>query len=262
MDKLLYIDGENVSRDIIIDTIDGIKDKLDQNEKFIGRLYGSREFVKNAITPCLIRGVVFVETSVLSVSKKNVADMKIIIDCMCDVSSYCNSSKSCEVFLLTKDTDFFPLIFKLIELGIDVKTPLLSLTRDDLSQNSRNVLDSYLKEEGFYSNKNLNYLNNIYDEIKSFVGDKFSDEIIEAHIDVHTKKFFKWLDQKFSLDDSSHKFYTTLKDFSLADLINKLGITDKEILDEIYLNYTQKIFGYIPKIKTMPFIYFEKLKIA
>lgn len=262
MNKFLYIDGENVNKFAVTETTNKIKESLQNGDHFVGRLYGSREAVKSLITPCLLRGIIFVETSVLSVSKKNVADMKLIVDCMYDVSTYHEKQEPCEVYLLTKDTDFFPLVFKLIEMGVCVKSPLLDLTEENLDKATKENLDMYLKSRGFYSNKNLNYLDNIFSAIKSFTGDEFSDEIIETHLEIHTKKFFKWVDGKFGIENSLSTFYKSLREFSFIDLIRKLGVTDRALIDDVYLNYTQKIFGFIPKVKTTPSNYLRLLSAA
>lgn len=271
--NFIYIDGENLSKETIIDCVSTIKESMTDDEVMIGKLYGGKDHVKRSVQYCLLNGFNYVETSVLSTSRKNTADMKIIVDCIADVipcivlleerkkTGYC-TEKMPKVTLLSTDVDFFPLIYKLKELGVTVSLPLYNLDNLFSTEKTTADLDAFLKQLGFYSPKNTTCLNNIFDEIRSVVGNEYNDDIIEEHIQVKTRRFLNYLGG--FIEEEMFKDLLTIRprDFSFKTLIKKLKISDPDLLDKLYIIFISKIFGFIPKNKTLPGSFYVDMGIS
>lgn len=117
---LIYVDAENIS-------FSDLKDYLDVNAisgNIIGKAYGSSTVLGEAAMDFLRIGFQFVETSHLSESSKNVADMKILTDCAFDVLRTF-AGVQVQVVLLTKDCDFMPLVYQLLSIGVPTEVPML-----------------------------------------------------------------------------------------------------------------------------------------
>lgn len=236
----VYIDAENLAFDTVKAKVLEIK-KLEPN--YSGKIYGSKESSKNSIQFCLLEGYDFVETSVLSPIKKNLSDSKIIVDCMYDVMT----KQVDKVYMLSNDTDFLPLIYTLKKLHIDVFALNVHQQTDTLS--STYELNSELRELGFYSNKNMSVWDNMFNGIKSLVGDRYADDVILEHIDIKVRKFITSLGFKYgvavlaaadSMDKRNWSYYTVKEIIDSANI----EFNDRELADL----YIRKIYGFIPKV--------------
>lgn len=235
----VYIDAENLSFNTVKERVTEIK-KVDPN--YVGKIYGSKESSRNSIQYCLLEGYDFIETSVLSPIKKNLSDSKIIVDCMYDVMT----KQVDKVYMLSNDTDFLPLVYTLKKLHIEVIA--LNVRQSEETLPSTYELNSELRTTGFYGNKNVNVWDNMFNGIKTWIGDKYSDDIILEHIDTRIRKFIVALGTELgeevlialdNLDRHDWSFYT------VRDSIAGTGvsITDKDLADR----YIRKVYGFIPK---------------
>lgn len=257
--RFLYIDGENLSKETIVDFVDGFVSSLDKTDTLVGKFYGAKDLVKASVPFCMLNGLRYVETSSINFSSKNVADMKITVDCIYDVTEYLQNNTDFTVTLLSKDSDFLPLVFKLKELGVDVDIPLFDLTTYSGHLKTTGDLDAFLKHLGFYSKKNIDCLDNMFVSIRSLADESFSDVIIEGHIRFRIRKFISYLENTYGASYARMLDKLPIKCFSLENVIRCLGFTDKETLNQIYLAYVSKIYGYIPKRKTIPDNLFKKI---
>ena len=105
---LVYVDAENVS----FSMFKNYYDEHLRGNKISGKVYGNSEILGESTQDYLRVGFEYVDTSHLSDSSKNVADMKIVTDCAFDVLQVF-SGMQVHVVLLTKDCDFLPLVYKL-----------------------------------------------------------------------------------------------------------------------------------------------------
>ena len=261
--RFLYIDGENISKMDIINSVNGFLELLKPTDTFIGKLYGNRDSVKAYVPFCLANGLTYVETSAISSSSKNVTDMKMTVDCIFDVVHAIDTDFT--VTLLSKDCDFLPLFYKLREMGIKAEMPFSALaklssfeflstfTRKEKSyQKTTSGLDAFLKHNGFYSPKNSDCLGNLFDKIKKETDNFFSDSVIEEHIAIKTKKFNKSIVANCVSKDLSSFKSIRPRDYSFETVIDCLGITDVNEINKLYVIYVSKVFGHVPKNKVLP----------
>ena len=120
MNTLVYVDAENVS-------FADFKDYLDLNlagKMLHGKVYGNNEILGDSVSDYLKLGFDYIDTSKLSSSSKNVADMKILTDCAFDVLQTYNGT-NVDVALITKDCDFLPLVYRLNSMKIPVTVPMI-----------------------------------------------------------------------------------------------------------------------------------------
>lgn len=117
---LVYVDAENVS----FSMFKNYYDEHLRGNKISGKVYGNSEILGESTQDYLRVGFEYVDTSHLSDSSKNVADMKIVTDCAFDVLQVF-SGMQVHVVLLTKDCDFLPLVYKLMANGVVVDVPML-----------------------------------------------------------------------------------------------------------------------------------------
>ena len=261
--RFLYIDGENISKMDIINSVNGFIELLNPSDTFVGKLYGNRDSVKAYVPFCLANGLTYVETSSISVSSKNVTDMKMTVDCIFDVLYA--KDPDFTVTLLSKDCDFLPLFYKLKEMGVRAEMPFSTLaklnsfeflsafTKKEKSYKRNTAgLDAFLKHNNFYSAKNSNCLGNLFSKIKKKTDNFFPDSVIEAHIAIKTKKFNKSIVALYG-ENNTHKFKKIKpKDFSFENVVNSLEITDVNEINRLYVIYVSKVFGQVPKNKVLP----------
>lgn len=248
--RFLYIDGENLSKEIIIDSVTNFISSLAKSDKMVGKFYGAKELVKTTVPFCMLQGLSYVETSCISFSHKNVADMKITVDCISDVTK-CTDDEIM-VTILSKDCDFLPLVFKLKELGVNVETPFINLDAYHGENDTTRELDHLLKHKNFYSNKNSKFLDNMYDNIMEVTNGSFNSDVVEEHIRIRTHKFILQIEELCGKECADKLRSLPAKDFSLAQVIHTLGITGKKALNKVYLLYVCRICGFTPKQKVIP----------
>lgn len=139
---LIYVDAENIS-------FADFKHYYDLNlvgNKISGKVYGNSEILGDAVYDYLRVGFEYVDTSHLSDSTKNVADMKIVTDCAFDVLQVF-SGISVHVVIMTKDCDFLPLVYRLMANGVVVDVPMLG--KDKTLTVPMSTVTTALEEHGY-----------------------------------------------------------------------------------------------------------------
>lgn len=247
--RLVYVDAENLSLTTIQKEIEQIK----LHGPITGKVYGSKESIGKCITFCLLEGFEFVETSVLSPTKKNLADSKLIVDCMYDVFKIGPANIE-KVYILSNDNDFLPLIYTLLKMNVSVVSSLIDsvILKDCVSNTipSTKTLNSYLKEIGFYSNKNNNLFGNMYQSIIDVTSDRFSYDIIEEHIVLKCQKFIKNMELEFGSEVGELLREIDPKDWSLDEVLNIISsvcVLDNSNRFYVEDTYIRLIYGFIRK---------------
>lgn len=239
---LVYIDAENLSYDTVKQKVSDIKQS---NSRIYGKVYGSKESVRNSIQYCLLEGFEFVETSILSPTKKNLADTKIIVDCMYDVLVLASNNVK-KVYMISNDNDFLPLIYTLRKMNIEVETSLIK-RNEDIQVVGTKELNRELRNANFYSNKNLDVYGCMYDNIINVVGDVYSDDVICEHISVKTNKFILKMADLYGKDIMDQLEKLDRHYWSFKSVMGVLKISDETEIYKIADIYTRKIYGFIPK---------------
>lgn len=235
----LYLDAENLSKEQILEHVDVIKAGVTEEEILIGKFYGSKETLHSIVRVCYSLGLDFIETSSISESTKNVADMKLTVDCLYDVIMDTNNVNS--VYILTQDKDFLPLIYKLYGLGIRVFTPLLKFIDniDDTVSIAR-----YLHSVGFSPRYHSDILKEPVKYALSVAGENFSNEEIIQYFQNKRQKFVNTLSCFLEIDICAKILDIQIDEFGWNTIISCLPNLEFKLLCTVLDIYTGKFFGF------------------
>ena len=107
---LIFIDAENVSKEQVTNALHDARSLSGKEDTLIGKFYGCSNVLGEMINEYLALGLEFVETSVYSLRKKNITDMKLMVDCLFDVvEAYRGDIKA--IYILSNDYDYNPLVY-------------------------------------------------------------------------------------------------------------------------------------------------------
>lgn len=195
------------------------------------------------VQACLQVGYEYVDTYPMCNSNKNVTDMKMTVDCICDVvQTYGAESKV--VYVASSDHDFVPLLHKLQGQKCEVHMPFLvkhSLrTCADLSKE--------LIAKNFDALVRQRILDNPFSMIKECVGDEFMDDVIEAFVMKKQRKIASVVTTTVGAADGNSILSIPASDFSYQQLqcvLDTSKISDLEMLDV----YTKKMYGLCLPVK-------------
>lgn len=232
---LVFVDAENVSEENFVQVVADLKSS---GECVRGKFYGSREHIGCLIDIGYQAGYEFIDTTSLIKGKKNVTDMKIVVDCITEVME---SQDVTKVVIVSNDCDFIPLAYKLCGLGIVVEMPLRSndsqdKTLADLEQELHKMqYDPRIRQDILYPQ---------YQVVRSMLSEEFSDQLITEWITRKKRKFLKDVALLFNtqqLEDLD----MPVTEFCFVTICNMLQIkyeTDigKRLLD----SFTQRCFGF------------------
>ena len=158
---LVYVDAENVT----FSTFKPYWDEaiaLNGFYEIIGKFYGSKDLLGGTVKQYLSLGLEYCETSALSSEcHKNLADMKLITDCLHDVLHTYNTEVA-QVYLLSKDYDFLPTVYKLKSLGMDTVTLGVDCRGDTKSVKT---IIAYLHNVGFLPCADSKLFDNVFESI-------------------------------------------------------------------------------------------------
>ncbi|MCM1172506.1 MAG: NYN domain-containing protein [Clostridium sp.] len=240
MDKVLfYVDAENVSKSQV-DMFMADAMKLTGNcGDFVGKFYGARAALNSLIEYYLNLGLEYVETSVLTTKKKNLTDMKMVVDCLYDVlCTYSGHLKA--VYVLSNDCDFNPLVYKLKSLGI----PITFAAVDSFNCISTlNELSHYLTARGFFPVSKENATAVLYEYVVDMIANVSLDKtIVLVYLRNKIERLLRGTCTKFGIeyegiDDGSVMTYSF---WEYNHWLKLHGFTDE--FDNLS-RYTQKIFG-------------------
>lgn len=231
----MYVDAENVS----FDTFKYLYDEVKGQHAIVGKFYGGKDILGCAITKYLMLGFDYVETSTLSKNKKNLTDMKLIVDCMEDISQNRDSIEM--VYLVSKDCDFLPLVYKVISYNVPVKS--LITVEDGSGEKDITTLVNKLNTCGYLPVTGQRVLGTMYSDIMAIVGDEFESDLVADYVNARKRKLVKALylidpaiSQKVEeLPLDKFNFHTVAE---IADMNSS-----KEGFATLFNVFTTKVFG-------------------
>ena len=190
MDKrlkcLVYIDVENLTGKEIINAINELNSN-DSIRLISVKAYGNVNILGNKVDLCCSIGADIVDTSLISKTKKNLADSKIIVDCITDVFTF-NDIK--RVALLTKDNDFIPLATKLTSMGIRVFTMINSVNN---THNDIEITKRYLQAVGALPISSDTALQNQFETLNKYHTESITSDMIAEFLEYRRSTFIKKL---------------------------------------------------------------------
>ena len=74
-----------------------------------------------------------------------------------------------------------------------------------------------------------------------------------------TKKFNKSIVATYGENNISEFKKIKPKNFSFENVVDSLNLTDPNDINRLYVSYVSKIFGYVPKNKSLPAIVLNNL---
>lgn len=244
MKVLVYVDAENISVEQFNEFLRVIGDSLDSGEMVIGKFYGNHACLGEIMQKCFDNGYEYVDTAAMSGSRKNVTDMKLVVDCMYDVTFIYNSEVS-RVYVVSSDHDFVPLAHKLKGHRCNVIMPFLD---DVIAQRTCADLSKYLEKINFEMIAKKRLLDNPFYMIRDLVTDEFSDELIDAYVSKKRKRLkadvFEWLG-KTKADSIAD---IPITNFGFQSIVKTLGLSTLDDCLTMFDIYAKKMFGLcLPK---------------
>ena len=231
----VYVDAENVSFDLFEKKYSEIKR---EDVTVVGKVYGGRNVLGGVVPKYLMLGFDYVETSSLSCNKKNLSDMKMIVDCMEDVIRGQSSVDS--VYVLSKDSDFLPLVYKIISYGIPVHT--LAISQESGEELNMTSLYTALRESGLFPITADRVLGVLFDLVKESVCEEFSDDLILEYVESRKNKLSKAI--RLTNPTLADKVdLIPAKVFSFRELYKLVSIQGESGLRVLFNVYTTKVFG-------------------
>jgi hypothetical protein len=237
---LLYVDAENVSIDDVNQKVEELKNSLASDEQLVGKFYGGVNVIGGLMSTCYQLGLEYTETSSLNRGVKNLTDMKIIVDCIFDVSTtyYGEISRVC---ILSNDCDFTPLVLKLRSQNFAVEAPLFNF--DNRERTCQDVSKKLIEQE-YYPLDNsdpLKCFNNQYGPLRSVLSDDFSDDVILRYLDKKRSNFLKAAKEVCGI--SVLKLNDVPSDEFCFDSVLDAVSLDDNSLRILIRQYTSKFFG-------------------
>lgn len=236
---LMFVDAENVSREQVKNYLAEARSMLQETDTFVGKCYGSKDVLGSMISFFLENGFDFIDTAVYAQAKKNLADMKIIVDSIWDIlETFRGDIKA--VYILSNDCDFNPLIYKLKSLDIVIK----AASFDSFGEiNSVNGLLRLLTVKKFLPIKKEFVTQSVYEAVSDAVKEERVDKtVILALVRDRYTILQKAVKAKygFPMDNLSEK---QLKCFSFWDFnrfLTQRGVTSSADLLKLFLT---KVYG-------------------
>lgn len=187
-----YVDAENVN----VKDLNEVYDCLFTADRIVmGKFYGNRDVLGEITEVCFGYGFEYVDTSLMSLGRKNVTDMKIVVDCIADVLLDAEVDR---VVLLSRDHDFIPLIHKMRGFGVEIVTPLMSA--EEVHATCADV-NRYLETSLFSAYQGLYIFEKPFDVIMRATDKTFSEELIAAYVDKKKNKILRALEISFGSGD-------------------------------------------------------------
>ena len=236
---LIFIDAENVSKEQVTNALQDARSLSSKGDTLIGKFYGCSSVLGDMINEYLELGLEFVETGVYSLRKKNITDMKLMVDCIFDVvEAYRGDIKA--IYILSNDYDYNPLVYKLKGSGFIVKAATLDGFGDI---NSVGDLAKFLTNQGFFPVNKNNVLCTLYTEIadvaKSILLD---DKVVLMFLTRRIRNLYSSANKNFNLNlelSYSEEFIKTFSFMSFWDCVQPYDVN----LEEAFVLYQSRMFG-------------------
>lgn len=235
---LVYVDAENISVEKLDEFVSILEESRKSDEIVIGKFYGSHCVLGDILQRCYSEGYEYVDTYAMSASRKNVTDMKIVVDCIFDVTSTYFGSVS-RVYVVSADHDFIPLAYKLKGQHCEVIMPFLDSV---IEQKTCADLSRYLDQINFDLTVRERLLENPFYMIKDKVQDEFPDDVIEAFIAKKRKKIVTDLLKWVGSTKAESVAEIPIVDFCYSKIKHALNVTGDDCYT-LFDIYTKKMYG-------------------
>lgn len=246
MKVLYYVDGENISESQLTEKLEKISDYR-RSYEVRGKIYGDRSNMGKVLDICLSFGFDFIETANLSLIRKSLADMKLIVDAMSDVLDT-HKGDVYKVILISNDVDFKPLVYKLTGYGVLVESFLHAEDSNNFLISTKDI-GSYLHTSGFLPASDEQCLAVPYVSMRHVIPSQIADGLVIDYVSEHYLRFLDILGGLFVSSDVVQE----LKQMNIREVSIKevLFILQKHNFSgdytQIVLIWSQQLFGKAPK---------------
>lgn len=246
MKVLYYVDGENISESQLTEKL---KEVIDYRKSYEvrGKIYGDRSNMGKVLDICLGFGFDFIETANLSLVRKSLADMKLIVDAMSDVLDT-HKGDVYKVILVSNDVDFKPLVYKLTGYGVLVES-FLHLDGDTNFVISTKDIGSYLHTTGFLPASDKQCLTVPYVSMRHAIPTNIADGLILDYVAEHYNRFLEILsDMGMGAAALLDLEKIKVREVSIQEVLfvlKKHGCTKS--FSQVVLVWSQQLFGKAPK---------------
>ena len=244
MKVLMYVDAENVTESQLKESLMKFNGFRESNE-VRGKFYGDRNFMGPIFDLCISSGLEFIDTTVLSVKTKNLADMKIVVDVMDDCIELYKGQVS-HVLLVSNDVDFLPLVYKLTSYGITVDSFLCNNANIAFSNKD---ITKLLHTAGFYPVKDEQYFKVIFMYIRELLDDNVPDDVLRTYVEDKYNKFISSMHVALDTDIILRLSEIRKEELCAREVLSKLSGFDEQTQVEILKVYFQQLFGSAPRKK-------------
>lgn len=252
MRKIIFlVDAENIPFDMFKRYYAEVE-PLKGMYEVIGRVYGSYNVLGKTVAMYCAKGFEFIETSSLSLNTKNVADMKMSVDCT-DLVLRTYKQEVAYVYILSRDNDFLPVVYKMESLGIEVRTAIKDINRVGI--NKPKIL-KHLQLIGYLPISAENSVKCIYSELKSQLADEYENEDIVNFINT---RFSLFIGAAANHSWNVAKIQRMRPEKVSFELVaQNMKMKKFSDLVDIYGMYTRRVFGSAVKRENIE-PYLEKL---
>lgn len=233
---LVYVDAENIRLEQLTQVMQEISN---EQSRVIGKFYGVSTVLGEITAKCLEFGFDYIDTSMMSMGRKNVTDMKIVVDCVYDAFvTFCGNVD--DVWLISNDHDFTPLIYKLKGQGIDIHAPFITIYT---KRATASELHKYLLTNNFDPKRGLQLFEKPYAVIMEATNNEFVEDVIKEYVDKKKNKIAKYFGQDLG-DAVYNKIQSVpVESFSISDVLDAtIGAGCTDVLEILDL-YTSKMYG-------------------
>lgn len=240
MKVLVYVDAENVARDVVKEELKKVKEECPPECEILGKFYGAKSAIETSIVSYLEEGFEFVETSSITVSQKNVTDMKICVDCMHEVLDVHKGDVAC-VWVFTRDCDFIPLAYKLAGLEVKVHAPLfkksyLPMTNSDV--------ENALERLGYNPMLSADWMKPQYEVILNMIGVASAEPAVLRYCRRKQRNFLDALRKLSGMTEVEKLYLAAVEKFSIVYVLKCLHVDPGSSFETEIVNlYTRKFFG-------------------
>ena len=242
MKTLVYVDAENINYDEAEPYLMKIKEESKEADLVVGKFYGARDVIDPSLVSYLKIGLEYVDTASIITGRKNVADMKIVVDCVFDVfQKFINDVR--KVYLFTRDCDFLPLVYKLSGLNIEVETPLFEINR---IPRSKSEINEKLKEIEYTPMLTDEWMYPQIEHVQYLLQDAVDFGALAEFYEKKRVKFVRDLKPILENDQFIKQINALpVLNFGIVPVVHHLcskGVT-REDLEKVLTAYTKKYFG-------------------
>lgn len=237
---LIYVDAENVSKEQLMEAMKDAKAFASNDDCIVGKFYGVKDILGSLVSEYAELGLEFVDTSIfLEHRRKNLTDMKLIVDCMYDIYAVHRETIKA-VYVLSNDCDFTPMLYKLNAETFVIKTTIKDVFAEITSVDS---LFKYLSSIEFLPVNTNNATSILFDSIYEVTRDvDASEDIIMRFIKSRMRKLEYAIKKKygFTFGEITEQY---AKKFSFYVFDSFMAINGADNSFENFKLYTTKMFG-------------------